>query len=433
MPRTSKYRLMCRDHVAILFEWDHETSRLTGKLSLADETYVPFGCFNHGGVPTRPNLSRWIADRSIPKLRPNADEVLSRFGFSSSEDLMIAACGRSLTDQYWIAPIDSSLSWSDVSCFENEFPSELGELLLPHSTSSDRFELHSEDLESYVSVATSSPDAALNGNLPKAWEIRNGTRLLVKSGRKESLHQEATNEEIASRLCERIMPKSSFVPYHTEERAVGGSPALTSVCPCMVDSLTEFVPAAQLLDAYKRRNDESYLGFFLRCCDEHGIDVRRELLDMLVVDYVLNNVDRHWNNFGVLIDSETREWKRLAPVFDTGEALWLGKTVDQIGRASTFKHPKPFARSLEAHLETPPLPIRHFDPSVLAGFEEVVESSLSSNRFISTLDPGRIDATCKAYTVRAKHVEDLITVRSNLRFVSKSTHRTRSDSQDLSR
>ena len=37
---------------------------------------------------------------------------------------------------------------------------------------------------------------------------------------------------------------------------------------------------------------------------------------MLAADYILANTDRHLGNFGFLRDSETLEWKGLAPIYD---------------------------------------------------------------------------------------------------------------------
>ena len=50
---------------------------------------------------------------------------------------------------------------------------------------------------------------------------------------------------------------------------------------------------------------------------------------MLTIDYLMANFDRHWNNFGVLIDSESREWLRAAPVFDTC-LLYTSDAADEL-------------------------------------------------------------------------------------------------------
>ena len=59
----------------------------------------------------------------------------------------------------------------------------------------------------------------------------------------------------------------------------------------------------------------------------HGTDVRVAIEKMLVVDYLMCNFDRHWNNFGILMDSESRTWLRAAPLYDTGNSLWCDRTM----------------------------------------------------------------------------------------------------------
>ena len=91
-------------------------------------------------------------------------------------------------------------------------------------------------------------------------------------------------------------------------------------------------------------------GVCLSACAAHGLDVREDVEKMLVVDYLMANFDRHWNNFGVLIDSESREWLRAAPVFDTGESLWCDRELSQPFDGYTTPRAgmmRPFARKLD--------------------------------------------------------------------------------------
>ena len=228
---------------------------------------------------------------------------------------MASGFGASLSDQYWIRPAGSVSTWRDVNCFENDFSEELGKLFasarrligpLPHR----------ED-QSNADILASSPDAALNGNLPKRWTIEDGQRVLVKSGRASGRFQEPFNEKIASVLCSRLLDMDDYVSYELED---GGFMKWASRCKPMTDQTTEFVPAYALLCSSKRPSDFGLYDFYVSVCSAHGLNVREDVEKMLVVDYLMANFDRHWNNFGVLIDSESREWLRAAPVFDTGEA-----------------------------------------------------------------------------------------------------------------
>ena len=43
---------------------------------------------------------------------------------------------------------------------------------------------------------------------------------------------------------------------------------------------------------------------------------------MIILDFLIDNIDRHWYNFGILRNSENGCWKGLIPVYDNGYSLW---------------------------------------------------------------------------------------------------------------
>lgn len=54
------------------------------------------------------------------------------------------------------------------------------------------------------------------------------------------------------------------------------------------------------------------------CC---GIDASEYLFQMVVLDYLIGNEDRHLNNFGVVYSPSTKKY-RMAPIFDSGLAFF---------------------------------------------------------------------------------------------------------------
>ena len=50
--------------------------------------------------------------------------------------------------------------------------------------------------------------------------------------------------------------------------------------------------------------------------------------DMTLTDFIICNTDRHLNNFGVIRDSRTLRFTKLAPIFDSGNSM-VYKTPDQ--------------------------------------------------------------------------------------------------------
>ncbi len=397
-PELSRLTLMCRDHEVAELTWNHDRQAVTGKTHIFDAGHAPLMSVDPYGNITRDRLSIWFKNRGIPDFRPDAAERLRAVGFPSAASLMASGFGASLSDQYWIRPAGSISTWSDVNCFENDFSEELGKLLLPHDASSVPSLI--EKIRSNADILASSPDAALNGNLPKRWTIEGGQRVLVKSGRASGRFQEPFNEKIASVLCSRLLDEDDYVAYELED---GGFMKWASRCKPMTDQATEFVPAYALLCSSKRPSDLGLYDFYVSTCAAHGLDVRMDVEKMLVVDYLMANFDRHWNNFGVLIDSESREWLRAAPVFDTGEALWCDRELTQpFGGCTTPRAGmmRPFARRIDDQVERHCQDLSWLDPSKLKGFSEQACDILLGNPFIAN-EPGRIDKIKAAIDLRA--------------------------------
>ena len=49
--------------------------------------------------------------------------------------------------------------------------------------------------------------------------------------------------------------------------------------------------------------------------------IRKNVEEMIIIDYLTFNDDRHWGNFGILRDSTTLEFKGVAPIFDNGRTF----------------------------------------------------------------------------------------------------------------
>ena len=412
-PELSRLTLMCRDHEVAEFTWNHDRQAVTGKTHVFDADHAPLMSVDPYGNITRDRLSIWFKNRGIPDFRPDAVERLRAVGFPSAASLMASGFGASLSDQYWIRPAGSVSTWRDVNCFENDFSEELGKLLLPHDASSVPSLI--EKIRSNADILASSPDAALNGNLPKRWTIKDGQRVLVKSGRASGRFQEPFNEKIASMLCSQLLDEDDYVSYELED---GGFMKWASRCKPMTDQATEFVPAYALLCSSKRPSDLGLYDFYVSACAAHGLNVREDVEKMLVVDYLMANFDRHWNNFGVLIDSESREWLRAAPVFDTGEALWCDRELTQpFGGYTTPRAGmmRPFARRIDDQVERHCQDLSWLDPSKLKGFSEQACDILLGNPFIAN-EPGRIDKIKAAIDLRimalTKHARKVCRERS---------------------
>ncbi len=53
-----------------------------------------------------------------------------------------------------------------------------------------------------------------------------------------------------------------------------------------------------------------------------GDEFYDSLVDMLIFDVIIVNTDRHFGNFGFLVDSATNKIVKTAPIFDNGLSLF---------------------------------------------------------------------------------------------------------------
>lgn len=111
------------------------------------------------------------------------------------------------------------------------------------------------------------------------------------------------------------------------------------------------VPAWRILQTRKKRNETSAWQHFVDCCTELGIPDTIFFLDrMIVLDYLIANEDRHYNNFGALRNAETLEWIGMAPIYDSGSSLGYNKVERRIYACEDIEC-KPFKKHHEEQLK----------------------------------------------------------------------------------
>ena len=85
------------------------------------------------------------------------------------------------------------------------------------------------------------------------------------------------------------------------------------------------------MQTQKKENSTSLYQHFLNCCKAlKAPDIVPSLDQMLVLDYIIANEDRHLNNFGLLRNAETLEWLGFAPIYDSGSSLGYNSLITQI-------------------------------------------------------------------------------------------------------
>ena len=303
--------LMNKNTEVLLTEYDSASSTFTKIYEVYNIEYAPYILkniynekdFNDNSF--RINLSKWFQGRGIPSWRDKLDILLHRLNIIDPSELLDKSFGLSLSDQYWLKPINTSISYDDINFFDNDFDyTEFLEASLSKNSNS---------IVSALSLNT--PNNTTDGMLRKAWIIENDTRYLLKSGYKNELLQ-PFNEVLASEICDRL--GFDHVKYTLDTY----KDTVVSKCPCFITKNTELITCHQIRNNMDRYDSTKDYEEYIKILEEHGIvDARTQMENMFILDFLIMNEDRHLNNFGIIRDVNTLKWLKCAPIFDNGQSL----------------------------------------------------------------------------------------------------------------
>lgn len=252
-----------------------------------------------GMSPTSESLTRWLRHRTIPANRAYAQNFLSKNGLSENDFIgILQICkGLSLTDCYWVTYPNDQKIFAKVNLFDNRFSQVLSQIAFTGYGSSP------------ASKFRSSPEFTTNGMLPKAWRRKEGKVLLYKGGTSGLAN---TGKEPYSEFYAAQVAEAMGIPHVTYGLSKWKG-QLCSTCELFTSKDISFIPASTLISTSK-------ISQIIDWFDDHGW--KNDLADMLVLDAIIRNTDRHLGNFGFLVDNHTNQLLRPAPIFDNGLSLY---------------------------------------------------------------------------------------------------------------
>ncbi len=263
-----------------------------------------------GGALDVQMLRKWWQRRAVPVGQGKIQRILEQMGITTPQEYLVKNLGLSLTDHYWIKPLDMELGWEDINLFTNDFRDPVGDM---------QFEDSAAPIE--LPANAFSPSSSVQGELRKKWIIAEGKRCLVK-GNHGSHSQESLNEVVATLLHSRqnSQPFVSYKPMKMDDHS-----QVYCVCESFTSNTVELIPAIDVVESRKKNHATSVYEHFIGVCGEYGLDesITRPFLEyQILTDYILTNTDRHLNNFGVLRDTSTLKFIGMAPIFDSGNSMF---------------------------------------------------------------------------------------------------------------
>lgn len=250
---------------------------------------------------TDTGLGKWIKHRNVPRNRAYVGRLLDTLGLSFSRPMGIikVSKGLSLNDCYWIVEENFEGNFDDYNLYENRFNQAIGLIAFTGYGSKNK-----------ASFA-SCPEFTTNGMLPKCWRRKNKVVQLFKGGTvgASNLGNEPYSEFYASKIGQEM--GVNCISYNLSK----WKETLCSTCDLFTSKDVSFVPVG---DIVKEGGIRAVYHYY----EELGPEFVKAFKEMLVFDAVICNTDRHFGNFGFLIDNHTNQIIAPAPLFDHGNSLF---------------------------------------------------------------------------------------------------------------
>ena len=236
----------------------------------------------------------WLEARAIDRHRTNSRILKKVLRLSDSSDLaaVLHSHGAAITDNYWFrGEAEPGLTWQDVRFSADSF----SEIALTGSFSSYSRQFTQDELK------TGTPELTNIGSYEKCWRIEDDTWWLYK------------NENDLERYSELfIAALGDSLGFSMAEYRESGDYVKTRD---FTEGRVNFEPAAAIVG-----EDEDYALNYERLVALKP-SLGKEYLDILFMDALCFNMDRHTKNYGVLRDRATGELLCMAPNFDNNIAL----------------------------------------------------------------------------------------------------------------
>lgn len=230
----------------------------------------------------------WLSERAIDKHRTNSRLLKKALRLTTATDpeIVLKVNAVTITDNYWFKKDGSSLCYDDVKFKHNMF---------------DKLALYGNP-DSFNLEPEKTPELTNIGSYEKCWRIIDGHWWLYKQG---------SDEEIFSELFISLLGKRlgfNMAHYEQDGKYIR-SRDFTDSAQVNLEPMYGFVG-----------EDEDYEKSFEILYDLSP-KAAKDFVNMVYLDTICFNMDRHTRNYGVLKDIETGEVIGLAPNFDNNIAL----------------------------------------------------------------------------------------------------------------
>lgn len=272
------------------------------------------------------NFYHWCSSRLLPHNRVFSKEIWNSLGMTQAvtdkeraKQAMSYYC-LSLTDIFWIRRPEQEL-WIDFTKI-NLYENHLNTAYMNVTLRGMQFKIESPQML--------RENLGTGGCFPKAWIWKTEGLYLIKAGNERDVE----NELLASKICRCF--DANQVLY--EECNYDGQKM--SACKIMTSLEYSIVPMEHY-EIYLVNHEIKKMDAVLE------LDAYSYYM-MNIMDYLLGNTDRHWGNWGVLVDNVTNQPVRLHDLMDFNRTFEAYDTLDGAPCLTTDKRQTQKEAAIEA-------------------------------------------------------------------------------------
>ena len=255
------------------------------------------------------NFHYWCATRLLTLDRKYAKEILNSLGLKQAvtdqdrAEIAISYHALCLTDVYWVRELRERISFARINLYDHSLSDAFVDVSL-------RGRALTAENAGLIPYGDSAGDLSTAGVSPKAWIRREGRFLLLKDGDA----REVEAELIASRIARCFdVEQILYEPWDYDGQRVSRSQLISS-------KARSIVPAGAV-EIYAANRGTTLQKIVIRQ-DEYSYHM------MNIIDYLVGNTDRHWENWGFWVNNSSNRLEKLHPLMDFNRAFLSYDTLD---------------------------------------------------------------------------------------------------------
>lgn len=230
----------------------------------------------------------WLKLRSIDLNRTNSRllKKVLRLNTNDEVEIVLSVHGLTITDTYWVKEKNSILTYKDVR-FTTDIFSDLALFGDPNAFSFN---------------AEATPEMTNIGSYEKCWKVIDGNWYMYKQGTENERFSELFAYELGSRLGFNMAKYKIIDKFIVSEDFTRGAEVNFEPMYSIVLDNEDYKDNIEILSKIDK-------------------NIVNQYLDMIFLDTIIMNVDRHTFNYGLIREVETGKILSLAPNFDNNLSL----------------------------------------------------------------------------------------------------------------